>query len=41
MRLNKPEVASASEVREAVSTAVAEVQEAVTNALAKELAASG
>jgi len=41
VRLNKPEVASASEVREAVSTAVAEVQEAVTNALAKELAASG
>jgi hypothetical protein len=41
VRLNKPEAASASEVREAVSTAVAEVQEAVTNAPAKELAASG
>lgn len=39
VRLNKPEAAvSASDVREAVSTAVAEVQEAVTNAFAKELA---
>jgi hypothetical protein len=43
VRLNKPEAAaSASEVREAVSTAVAEeVQQAVTTAFAKELAASG
>jgi uncharacterized ferredoxin-like protein len=42
VRLNKPEAAaSASEVREAVSTAVAEeVQQAVTTAFAKELAAS-
>jgi hypothetical protein len=39
VRLNKPEAAaSASDVREAVSTAVAEVQEAVTIALVKELA---
>jgi uncharacterized ferredoxin-like protein len=42
VRLNKPEAAaSASEMREAVSTAVAEVQEVVTNILAKDLAASG
>jgi hypothetical protein len=42
VRLNKPEAAaSASEVREAVSTAVAEVQQAVTDAFAKELAAGG
>jgi hypothetical protein len=41
VRLSKPEVgASASDVREAVSTAVAEVQEAVTSAFAKELAGS-
>jgi hypothetical protein len=41
VRLNKPEAAaSASEVREAVSIAVAGVQEAVTTALAKELAGS-
>ena len=41
VRLNKPEAAaSASEVRAAVSTAVAEVQEAVTTAFAKELAGS-
>jgi uncharacterized ferredoxin-like protein len=37
VRLNKPaEAASASEVRDAVCTAVAEVREAVTTALAKE-----
>jgi hypothetical protein len=42
VRLNKPEAAaSASDVREAVSTAVAEVQQAVTEAFAKELAAGG
>jgi hypothetical protein len=41
VRLNKPQApASASEVREAVSTAVAEVQEAMTTAFAKELAGS-
>jgi hypothetical protein len=41
VRLSKPEAAaSASEMREAVSSAVADVQEAVTNALAKELASS-
>jgi hypothetical protein len=41
VRLNKPEAAaSASEVQEAVSTAVAEVREAVTTALAKEFAGS-
>jgi hypothetical protein len=41
VRLNKPEAAaSSSEVRKAVSTAVAEVQEAVTTAFAKELAGS-
>jgi hypothetical protein len=41
VRLNKPEAAaSASDLREAVSTAVAEVQEAVTTAFAKELAGS-
>jgi hypothetical protein len=40
VRLNKPEAAvSASDVREAVSTAVAEVQQAVTDAFAKELTA--
>jgi uncharacterized ferredoxin-like protein len=40
VRMSKPEAAaSASDVREAVSTAVAEVQEAVTTAIAKELAA--
>jgi hypothetical protein len=39
VRLNKPEApASASDVRDAVSSAVAEVQEAVTTALAKEVA---
>jgi uncharacterized ferredoxin-like protein len=39
VRLNKPEAAaSASEVREAVSSAVAEVQETVTTTFAKELA---
>lgn len=42
VRLNKPEAAaSASEVREAVSTAVAEVQQAVTTAIARELTANG
>jgi|SRR5580700_10730631 hypothetical protein len=41
VRLHTPEAAtSASDVREAVSSAVAEVQEAVTNALTKELAGS-
>src|SRR5580658_7983347 len=41
VRLHKPESApSASDLREAVSTAVAEVQEAVTTALAKELAST-
>jgi hypothetical protein len=41
VRLNNPEAAaSASDVREAVSTAVAEVQEAVTTAFAKELASN-
>ena len=41
VRLNKPETAaSANEVREAVSTAVAEVQAAVTTAFTKELAGS-
>jgi hypothetical protein len=41
VRLNKPDVTaaeSASEVHQAVSTAVAEVQEAVVKALAKETA---
>jgi uncharacterized ferredoxin-like protein len=40
VRLNKPDAAagSASEVQQAVSTAVAEVQEAVVKALAKETA---
>jgi spore coat polysaccharide biosynthesis protein SpsF (cytidylyltransferase family) len=41
VRVNKPEAAaSASEVQEAVSTAVAEVQDAVTTAFAKEHAIS-
>jgi hypothetical protein len=41
VRLNKPaQAVSASDVREAVSSAVAEVQEAVTTAFAKELAGS-
>jgi spore coat polysaccharide biosynthesis protein SpsF (cytidylyltransferase family) len=41
VRVNKPEAAaSASEVQEAVATAVAEVQDAVTTAFAKEHAIS-
>jgi hypothetical protein len=41
VRLHQPAApASASEMREAVSSAVAEVQEAVTTAVAKELAGS-
>ncbi len=41
VRLNKPDAAvSSSDVREAISTAVAEVQEAVTTAFAKEFAGS-
>jgi hypothetical protein len=42
VRLSKPDTAaSASEVQEAVSTAVADVQEAVSAAFAKERAAGG
>ena len=42
VRLSKPEApASASEMREAVSTGIAEVNQAVTNALVKDLASCG